>query len=120
MTRGVESRKGIALLETLVALTILTTAGLSIVTLLHQALVAETAARHAETTMDAADRVMSAMTLLNRPELDQRIGMHPVGEFLVDVQRPERSLYRIAITEAAYPLRQLLVTVVYRAEKEAP
>lgn len=118
MTRNGDGRRGIALLEALVALTILATAGLSIITLLHQAITAESAARAAETTMGAADRVLVAMTLLNRAELDQRIGMHPVGEFLVAVQRPERSLYRIAIAEAAYPLRELLVTVVYRVERE--
>ena len=60
--------------------------------------------------------MLAAMTLLKREELDRRLGRHPVGEFLVDVQRPERTLYRIAIGPADAPQVEDLVTVVYRAE----
>jgi hypothetical protein len=66
----------------------------------------------------AADRVLTAMTLLGRTDLDRRIGRHPVGEFEVHVSRPERVLYRIAIAAAAAPERTLLATVVHRPEPE--
>jgi hypothetical protein len=99
-----------------VALAILGTAGLSLTAVLHEAAQAQAAAREAEATLDAADRVLTAMTLLNRTDLDRRIGRHPVGEFVAEVERPERNLYRLAVALAANPERVLLVTVVHRPE----
>jgi hypothetical protein len=54
------------------------------------------------------------MTLLTRADLDRRLGTHRIGEFAVEVQRPERTLYRIAIAGAEAGANELLVTVVYR------
>ena len=52
----------------------------------------------------------------DRADLDRRLGKHEIGEFVSDIQRPERGLYRIAVSESSAPERTLLVTVVYRAE----
>ena len=109
---------GFALLDVLLALALLGSAGLAVVSLLDQAMRAEHAARDIEREYQAADRVMTALTLLHRAELDQRIGRHPLGEFLVDIQRPERGLYRIALAGASAPERVLLVTVVARPESK--
>jgi hypothetical protein len=108
--------RGIALLDVLVALAILSTAGLSMTALLRQAVRAQAALRASGATMDAADRVLVALSLLGRNDLDSRLGRHRVGEFLSDIQRPERGLYRIALAEVSAPERALLVTVVWRAE----
>lgn len=108
--------RGIALLDALIALTILSSAGLALTGLLRQAINAQAEVARAESTMDAADRVLSALTLLRREDLDRRLGQHRIGEFLSDVQRPEPGLYRIALAEASAPERELLVTVVHRAE----
>ena len=70
-----------------------------------------------EVCLDEADRVLSAVTLLAADDLDRRLGSHPVGEFVVDVQRPRRFLYRIAVAEGDAPARMLLVTVVARSEE---
>ncbi|MBK6781277.1 MAG: hypothetical protein IPG75_17355 [Gemmatimonadetes bacterium] len=64
----------------------------------------------AERVLDEADRVLSAFALLAADDLDRRLGSHPVGEFVVDVQRPRRSLYRIAVADGDAPGRMLLVT----------
>jgi len=88
-----------------------------VVSLLDQALRAEQVARAVEREYQAADRVLTALTLLHRGELDQRIGRHPLGEFIVDIQRPERGLYRIALASVSAPGRQMLVTVVARPER---
>ena len=109
-------RRGIALLDVLVALAILSTAGLALTAVLRQALQAQAALRTSESTMDAADRVLASLTLLGGDDLSRRLGRHEVGEFLSDIQRPERGLYRIALAEASGPERTLLVTVVYRAD----
>ena len=106
---------GTALLEVLAALAILGTAGLSLVALVHQSVRSQAEAARAERVLDEADRVLSAVTLLAADDLDRRLGSHPVGEFVVDVQRPRRFLYRIAVAEAAATDRSMLVTVVFRA-----
>ncbi len=110
------ARGGFALLDVLLALALLGSAGLAVVSLLDQALRAEQVARAVEREYQAADRVLTALTLLHRAELDQRIGRRPLGEFIVDIQRPERGLYRIAVAGVSAPGRDLLVTVVARPE----
>lgn len=109
-----KQRAGFALLEALIALAILGTAGLSLVALVRSGLDAEGRAQAQERELAAASRVMTAMTLLTRADLDQRLGRHPVGEFVVDVERPERTLYRIALAKADRAETEFLVTVVYR------
>jgi hypothetical protein len=106
--------RGEVLLEVLVALTIFTVTGLSVVSLLGAGARAEQDARERERVLAAEERVLVAMTLLRREELDQRIGRHPVGEFVVDVERPERTLYRIAIAQERSAHVEGLVTVVFR------
>jgi type II secretory pathway component PulJ len=106
--------RGVALLEAMVAIAILASAGVILVGTVGAGLRSEREARRREVTVHAADRVLTAMTLLTRNDLDQRIGTRRVGEFLVNVQRPEPPLYRIALSESATPEVELLATVVYR------
>lgn len=115
---AVRPSAGFALLDVLLALALLGSAGLAVISLLDQAMRAEHAARDTEREYQAADRVLTALTLLHRSELGQRIGTRPLGEFIVDIQRPERGLYRIALAGASAPERQLLVTVVARPESK--
>lgn len=107
-------RRGVALFEVLVALMILTTAGSAIVGLLGGTLAGERGLRERERALAAADRVLVAMTLLTREDLDRRVGRREVGEFVVDVERPEPTLYRVAIADAQAPEVEALVTVLYR------
>jgi hypothetical protein len=106
--------RGVALLEALVALSVLATAGIGLVALARAAVDGELRSAATERTLGAADRVLTATTLLRRPELDQRLGEHQVGDFLVRIQRPGPTLFRLAISEASTPSVELLVTVVYR------
>jgi len=112
--------RGAALIEAIVALVILSIAGLGVVGALEQSLRVETGFREREETMLAASRVMSAMVLLTRTDLGRRLGSHPIGEFQVEVQRPEQSLFRIAVAETRAPGVEALVTVVFRPEGAAP
>lgn len=108
--------RGVALLEVLVALVILATAGVAMIELVGAGLRAEGDARRRERVLATEERLLAASTLLRREELDQRIGRREVGEFIVDIQRPERSLYRIALLQRESPQVEDLVTVVYRRE----
>ena len=110
------TERGVALLETLVAIVILATAGIAFLELVGGGLRGERDARAREATLVTEERLLSALTLLRRQELDQRIGRSAIGEFMVDVQRPEKALYRIAVAQIESPQVEDLVTVVYRAE----
>ncbi len=114
------SERGIALLEVLVALMILGTAGLSLVGVLREAGGAEAATRREERALQSADRLLIALSLLTRNELTQRIGAHPIGAYLVRIERPEAALFRIAVSGLDRPERELLVTVVYRQPELRP
>ncbi len=107
--------RGVALLEVLVAVAILSASGLVLVGLVSAGLRGERDARERERTLAAEDRVLTALTLLTREDLDRRLGRHPLGEFVVDIERPEGTLYRIALAQARAPEVEDLLTVVYRA-----
>ncbi|MEO8200997.1 MAG: hypothetical protein ABI679_10785 [Gemmatimonadota bacterium] len=106
--------KGVALLEAIIALAILSIGGLSTLGVVTEALKAQHDARAREETITTSSRVLAAMTLLQGKELDQRLGAREVGEFVVKVSRPEKRLFRLAISETKYPEVELLVTVVYK------
>ena len=108
--------RGVALLEVLVALAILSGAGLALLDLVTAGLRAEREARERERVLAVQERVLTALTLLKRDELDRRLGRQPIGELIVDIQRPERTLYRIAVVQQESPQVEDLVTVVYRRE----
>ncbi len=108
------NRRGVALLEVLMALALLGSAGLALVALVQGGLADVHRAVAEEASLGTASRVLTALTLLTREELDQRLGQRRIGEFAIDLQRPERGLYRIAVARWEAPGLPLLVTVVYR------
>jgi type II secretory pathway pseudopilin PulG len=115
------AERGVALLETLVALAIVSGAGLALLDLVTGGLRAERDARERERVLAVEERVLTAFTLLKREELDVRLGRRPIGELVIDVQRPERTLYRISLAQVESPQVEDLVTVVYRREgRRAP
>src|SRR5712691_12275331 len=81
-----QSDRGIALLEVLVALAILSGAGLALLDLVTGGLRAERDARERERILAAEERVLTALTLLKRDELNRRLGRHRIGELIVDIQ----------------------------------
>jgi type II secretory pathway pseudopilin PulG len=111
-----QSDRGVALLEVLVALAIVSGAGLTLLDLVTGGLRAEREARERERVLAVEERGLTALTLLKRDELDRRLGAHPIGELVADIERPERTLYRIALSQQQSPHVEDLVTVVYRRE----
>lgn len=107
---------GSALIEALVALMLVATVGVAVTGLLNGVERAEYAVGVREQATADAGRVLAAISLLSRNDLDRRLGQHRVGEFLVTVQRPERTLYRAAVAAADRPRAELLVTLLYRPE----
>lgn len=108
------AERGGALLEVLVAVVILSGAGLGLVELvtMHSRATATAAARERE--LRDQERLLAAHTLLAANELDLRLGSRDLGPYVVTVQRPESGLYRIAVARGAAPHVEDIVTVVYR------
>jgi prepilin-type N-terminal cleavage/methylation domain-containing protein len=106
------SQRGVALLEVLIALAILSISGLATAAVVDSAVRAQGDMAKRENSVATASRVLAALTLLKANELTQRIGRHTLGEFTVHVSRPQPALYRIALGESTGP--EILVTVVYR------
>lgn len=113
MARG---ERGVALLEVLVAVTMLGVAGIGLLELVGAGTRAVAAARVREREVADEERLLAAYTLLARGDLDRRLGRREVGPYFADVQRPERTLYRIALIRGETADVEDLVTVVYRPE----
>lgn len=111
------AERGAVLLEAVIALTILLAAGVSLVSLLGASLASEAALARREAEMRDLDRLLAAMSLLTRTDLDRRLGRHPVGPLVAEVQRPQPALYRLAVSRTGI---EALVTVVYRPDPSRP
>lgn len=107
------ARGGAALLEVLVALTIFSVAGVSALQLLAQLTASQAQSQARELRLADADRLMTAMSLLTRADLDLRLGRREVGPWIVEVQRPRGALYRVEIGTGGAPD---LTTLLYRPE----
>lgn len=107
------SDRGVALLEALVAVAVLASAGIAVLTLLAADAGAIRRAASAEAEFKAADRVLTAATLMTRHELEDRLGRRRVGEFTLLIQRREE-LFRVAVESADSLAEPLLETLVYR------
>lgn len=108
------SERGVALLEVLIALAILSMGGLGTVAVVDSAIRSQADMAQRENTIRTAGRVLAALTLLKPNELTQRLGKYRLGEFVVGISRPEPALFRVALSEVQAPEHEVLVTVVYR------
>lgn len=105
--------RGMALLEVIVALTIFSVAALGAVEQLAQLAEAQRQSALREERLTDADRLLTAVSLLTRRDLDLRLGRREVGPWIVEVQRPRPDLYRIEVGSGAQPD---LTTLLYRPE----
>ena len=108
--------RGVALLEVLAALTIFALAAVGIVALLAQTTDVERRAEFAEQRLADEERLLAAVTLLTRDDLDRRLGRRTAGPYVVEIQRPVRTLYRLTVALGEAPEAPDLATLVYRAE----
>lgn len=103
------------LLEALVALVILATAGATIVTMVAESAHAVHQVRAAEEEMRAANAFLSAVSLWSREDLDRHLGDRVQGVWVMRVDRPTPTLYVATLTDTATH-RELLRTSLYRPE----
>jgi type II secretory pathway pseudopilin PulG len=106
-------RRGAALLEVIVALSILAVAGISAVTMAAESGRAVSRMREADRAMRRASAFLDAVALWSRADLDRRLGDHPQGPWRLEIQRPRPTLYLVALRDSAAG-RELLQTALFR------
>ncbi len=115
MRRANASRPGAALLEVIVALTILATSGATVVTLMAQSSHAVRRARETETELRRASALFDAVALWTRDDLDRHLGSRRQGPWMMHVDRTAQTLYSVALTDSL-GARDLLNTTLFRPE----
>lgn len=110
--------RGVALLEAVTALALLGVAGTGIAAALREASLVVERVQAREQASLAAERVLTATSLLTSDELAQRTGRRQVGEFIVTVQPVGQRLVRIGVAEASAPGLELLATLAFLAKDQ--
>lgn len=108
-------RRGAALLEAIIALTILTSAALSLVAMSAQGSRTIAQVRETEAELRRASAFMDVVTLWTRADLDRRLGTREQGPWRLRIDRPTPTLYELTLLDST-ATRELLRTSVYRAE----
>jgi type II secretory pathway pseudopilin PulG len=114
-TRERRRRRGAVLLEALVALVILATAGAAVATLAVESGDTVRRTRSAESEVRRAEAFLAVVALWPREDLDRHLGEHEQGPWRLRVERPIRTLYTITLVDSL-GRRTLLRTVLFRAE----
>jgi type II secretory pathway pseudopilin PulG len=110
------ARRGVVLLEAIVALAILATAAAALVVLAASSVHAVRQARSADDEMRAASAFMDVVALWPRADLDRHLGDRDEGPWRLRVQRPTQVLYTVALLDST-ARRELLRSVLYRPEE---
>jgi hypothetical protein len=104
---------GVVLLEVLVALTILATAGIAAVAFADGALRNAARATERDTEVRAASDRLNAIALWSRADLDRQLGARPHGVWRVIVDRSRESIYDVSVVDTTTG-DTLVTTSLYR------
>jgi type II secretory pathway pseudopilin PulG len=108
-------RQGAVLLEALVALVIMASAGAAIAALAVECSQAVQRTRSTEAELRRADAFFALVALWPREDLDRHLGEHQQGPWRLRVERPSATIYAITLTDSL-GARPLLRTALYRPE----
>ena len=106
-------RRGTALLESLIALLVVAIAGVSLLSLASACLARVRAAHAADLASRDASAFLDAVALWPRNELMQRLGRREQGPFLLDIARPEPTVFDVRLADST-GARELLRTRLFR------
>ncbi len=111
------ARRGAALLEVLVAITLVTLIGVSSVRLVRD--VGETVrlVSDDESSVRAASDFLNAVSLWTREQLDQRLGPREQGPWVLDIRRVTPDLYRAILLDDTGAI--VLETALFRPRPRA-
>lgn len=108
-------RRGAALLEVVIALTVFAIAGTAMVTLTAETLTAVRRAREADTELRQVNALLGAVALWTRDDLDRHLGGRTQGRWRMRVDRPGTSLYVVVLSDST-DTREILRTSLFRPE----
>jgi type II secretory pathway pseudopilin PulG len=104
---------GAVLLEVLVALTILATAGAAIVAMAGELAGSIGRVRTADAETRSASAFLDAVALWTREDLDRRLGEHQQGPWRLRIDRPTPALYVVTLSDGTSGV-ELLSTALFR------
>lgn len=107
------SRRGISVLEVIVALTILGTGVVASLRLTERATAAVALARRTELAADSASAFLDKVALWSADDLDRRLGVHEQGPWRLAVDRND-DLYHVEVLDST-GRRKLLETTMHRS-----
>lgn len=107
-------RRGAALLEVIVALTILSIAGGSALAVATQSAAAIGRVREKDAELRSASALLHSVVLWPREDLDRHLGTRRQGHMLMRVERSDQQLYTIVLMDSLGG--NLLRTDVFRPE----
>lgn len=102
-----------ALLEVIVAIAILATAGVSAVTVMAESFRAIERVRASDAELARGSALFDAVALWTRDDLDRHLGSRRQGPWRMTVERAVPTLYEITLTDST-GARELLRTSLYR------
>jgi type II secretory pathway pseudopilin PulG len=109
---------GAALLEVLVALTILATAGVAAVAATAESARAAARLRETERELREASAFLEAVALWPREDLDRRLGDRAQGAWRLRIDRSSPTVYDVVLADST-GARVILETALYRPEPPA-
>ena len=117
-TKG-HDESGFVLIDALVAIVVLALIGASFIRLHAESTYWFHERRLREGEMAVAERLLVAHTMLEVRDLDLRLGVREVGDYMVMVQRPTPALYRIGVSRRLTPDKPEIETMIYRPPVQA-
>lgn len=108
-----QRRRGAALLEVLVAITLLVVAGALAVRMAVASARTVAAVRDTESRLRRASAFLEVVALWTRDDLDRRLGERPQGPWQLHVQRTSPTLYVVILVDSGDG-RELLRTSLHR------
>ena len=108
-------RRGAVLLEAMVALVILASAGITVLSLVAESERAVDRVRNSERELRAANAFFNAVALWSRADLDRHLGDRRQGRWIMRVDRPRPNLYVATLSDSA-TRATVLRTSLYRPE----
>jgi prepilin-type N-terminal cleavage/methylation domain-containing protein len=114
------ARQGMTLLEVLIALAILASAGLAVLGVAVQSWRAVESARAADRSLLEASAFLDAVALWPREDLDRHLGERAQGPWRMRTDRPLPNIYTVTLTDSSGG-HTLLATSLHRPEpRHAP
>ena len=115
LTRERRRRRGAVLLEALVALLILASAGAAVGALAIESSRAVQQSRSANAELRRADEFFATVALWPREDLDRHLGEHEQGPWRLRIERPSPTIYSVSLMDSL-AARAVLRTLLYRPE----